>query len=198
MSAAKIVDVHAHMLSEDMMKRLAQGGAGARLRVDRHRRPRRDACSVGSIVQTPYARGGWDLDKRLADMEAAGIDMPGRLAGAADVPLRSRAQAHRGAVRDPERDAGRSCRGACRTSSWGSARVPMQSAGARRRRARARDQEARPQGHDDLQPRRGKEPRRSQARRGVGEGARRSARSFSCTRRRWRQPTGSAPIICAT
>ena len=74
MPANKIIDVHAHMLSEDMMKRLrkeapeigfelsAIDGHGATLR-------------IGAIVQTPYARGGWDLDKRLQDMEAAGIDL---------------------------------------------------------------------------------------------------------------------------
>ena len=74
MPATKIIDVHAHMLSEDMMQRLrkeapdmgfelsAKDGHGATLR-------------IGAIVQTPYARGGWDLDKRLADMESAGIDM---------------------------------------------------------------------------------------------------------------------------
>lgn len=74
MARKPIVDVHAHILSEDMMKRLrkeapelgfelsAIDGFGATLR-------------IGHIVQTPYARGGWDLDKRLADMEAAGVDM---------------------------------------------------------------------------------------------------------------------------
>ncbi len=74
MTASRIVDVHAHMLSQDMMKRLAKeapelsfslsdiDGFGATLK-------------IGSLVQTPYARGGWDLDKRLQDMEAAGIDM---------------------------------------------------------------------------------------------------------------------------
>ena len=72
--AAKIVDVHAHMLSEDMMRRLAKEAPELKFsltNVDAHGA----TMTVGSLVQTPYARGGWDLDKRLADMEAAGVDM---------------------------------------------------------------------------------------------------------------------------
>lgn len=74
MAASRIVDVHAHMLSEDMMKRLAKEAPELHFTItdiDAHGA----TLKVGSLVQTPYARGGWDLDKRLGDMEAAGIDM---------------------------------------------------------------------------------------------------------------------------
>jgi aminocarboxymuconate-semialdehyde decarboxylase len=73
MCARRIVDVHAHMLSEDMMKRLRKEAPDLAFEiadVDAHGA----TLKVGSLVQTPYARGGWDLDKRLADMEASGID----------------------------------------------------------------------------------------------------------------------------
>jgi aminocarboxymuconate-semialdehyde decarboxylase len=73
MSASRVVDVHAHMLSEDMMKRLKKEAPDLAFEitnVDAHGA----TLKVASIVQTPYARGGWDLDKRLQDMEAAGID----------------------------------------------------------------------------------------------------------------------------
>lgn len=86
MAASRIVDVHAHMLSEDMMKRLAKEAPELKFSltdVDAHGA----TMTIGSLVQTPYARGGWDLDKRLQDMEAAGIDMQVAAAGAADVPL---------------------------------------------------------------------------------------------------------------
>jgi len=74
MTAGKIVDVHAHMLSEEMMKRLAKEAPELNFSltgVDAHGA----TLTVGALVQTPYARGGWDLDKRIQDMETAGIDM---------------------------------------------------------------------------------------------------------------------------
>lgn len=74
MAATKIIDVHAHMLSEDMMKRLGKEAPELHFTItdiDAHGA----TLKVGSLVQTPYARGGWDLAKRLGDMEAAGIDM---------------------------------------------------------------------------------------------------------------------------
>ncbi len=74
MSAKKVIDVHAHMLSEPMMQRLRKEAPDMSFELsamDAHGA----TLKIGSIVQTPYARGGWDLDKRLQDMEAAGIDM---------------------------------------------------------------------------------------------------------------------------
>jgi aminocarboxymuconate-semialdehyde decarboxylase len=74
MTEAPIVDVHAHILTEEMMARMrkeapemgpemrAIDGYGAILR-------------VGAIIQKPFPRGGWDFDKRLADMDAAGVDV---------------------------------------------------------------------------------------------------------------------------
>ncbi len=73
MPQPRIIDVHAHMLNEDMMKRLAKEAPELKFSltdIDAHGA----TMTIGSLVQTPYARGGWDLDKRLQDMEAAGID----------------------------------------------------------------------------------------------------------------------------
>ncbi len=74
MAAAPVIDVHAHILSEDMMARLRREAPGTTFELSRV--TSYDATlTIGDIVQTPYPRGGWDLDKRLADMEAAGVDM---------------------------------------------------------------------------------------------------------------------------
>ena len=70
----KTIDVHAHILSEDTMRRMraeapeigptltevdAEGGV----------------LQVGSIVQRPFPRGAWDLEMRLRDLDAAGLDL---------------------------------------------------------------------------------------------------------------------------
>jgi aminocarboxymuconate-semialdehyde decarboxylase len=72
--AAPVIDVHAHILTEEMMRRMraeapdigptlsdidAEGGV----------------LRVKDIVQKPFPRGGWDVDKRLADLDFAGVDM---------------------------------------------------------------------------------------------------------------------------
>ena len=74
MTEAPVIDVHAHVLTEEMTARMRKeapdvgpemreiDGYGAILR-------------VGAIIQKPFPRGGWDLDQRLADMSAAGVDV---------------------------------------------------------------------------------------------------------------------------
>jgi aminocarboxymuconate-semialdehyde decarboxylase len=74
MTAAPVIDVHAHILTEEMMARMRKEAPGIGLEIgeiDGHGATLR----IGAIVQKPFPRGGWDLDKRLADMSAAGLDI---------------------------------------------------------------------------------------------------------------------------
>jgi aminocarboxymuconate-semialdehyde decarboxylase len=74
MTMAPVIDVHAHILTEDMMARMRKEApdVGPEIsEIDRHGATLR----VGAILQKPFPRGGWDLDTRLADMSAAGVDM---------------------------------------------------------------------------------------------------------------------------
>lgn len=74
MTSSPVIDVHAHILDEDMLARLSKEAPGVRFElsdVDADGTTLR----IGEIVQRPYPRGGWDLDRRLADMAAAGVDM---------------------------------------------------------------------------------------------------------------------------
>jgi aminocarboxymuconate-semialdehyde decarboxylase len=74
MTAAPVIDIHAHSLTEEMMARMRKEapGIGPEIsEIDGHGATLR----IGAIVQKPFPRGGWDLDKRLADMSAAGVDM---------------------------------------------------------------------------------------------------------------------------
>jgi aminocarboxymuconate-semialdehyde decarboxylase len=69
-----IIDVHAHILSEDMMQRMYKEAPeiGPKLsEVDADG----GTLKVANVVQRPFPRGGWDLEKRFADLEFAGIDM---------------------------------------------------------------------------------------------------------------------------
>jgi aminocarboxymuconate-semialdehyde decarboxylase len=68
----RIIDCHAHILTEPMMAAMRKeapaigptlsdlDAEGATLR-------------VGDVVQKPFPRGGWDLERRFADLDAAGV-----------------------------------------------------------------------------------------------------------------------------
>ena len=68
------IDVHAHILSEETISLMRKEAPkiGPRLeRID-------DDFAVLEVAGNPYRpfpRGGWDMSRRLSDMDAAGIDM---------------------------------------------------------------------------------------------------------------------------
>jgi aminocarboxymuconate-semialdehyde decarboxylase len=74
MTAARVIDAHAHILSEETMAlmRKAAPGIGPKLeRID-------DDFAVLTVAGSPYRpfpRGGWDMAKRFSDMDAAGVDV---------------------------------------------------------------------------------------------------------------------------
>ena len=74
MRTGRVIDAHAHILSEATMAlmRKEAPSIGPRLeRID-------DDFAVLTVAGSPYRpfpRGGWDMAKRFSDMDAAGIDM---------------------------------------------------------------------------------------------------------------------------
>jgi aminocarboxymuconate-semialdehyde decarboxylase len=74
MTAGRVIDAHAHILSEETMAlmRKAAPGIGPKLeRID-------DDFAVLTVAGSPYRpfpRGGWDMAKRFSDMDAAGVDV---------------------------------------------------------------------------------------------------------------------------
>lgn len=71
---APVIDVHAHILTEEMMRLMRNEAPeiGPRLsEVDAEG----GVLEVADVVQRPFPRGGWDLDKRFRDLDSAGIDL---------------------------------------------------------------------------------------------------------------------------
>jgi aminocarboxymuconate-semialdehyde decarboxylase len=74
MTTVRTIDVHAHILTEEMMRRMRSEAPdiGPTLsEVDEEG----GVLTVGSIVQRPFPRGAWDLEKRLRDMDEAEVDV---------------------------------------------------------------------------------------------------------------------------
>lgn len=74
MPNAKTVDTHAHILSDETMRLIAKEAPAISPRIT----PIDDEFSVlevGGVPYRPFPRGGWNLEKRLADMDFAGVDM---------------------------------------------------------------------------------------------------------------------------
>jgi len=75
MSRGVTIDIHAHMLPAETIRRLGQESP----RVAPKLVAQDDGSTVmeiaGKVVQRPMPRACWDLDLRLADMDAHGVDM---------------------------------------------------------------------------------------------------------------------------
>jgi aminocarboxymuconate-semialdehyde decarboxylase len=75
MSHAITIDIHAHMLPEETIRRLGKESP----RVAPKLIQQADGSTImeiaGKVVQRPMPRECWDLDLRLADMDRHGVDM---------------------------------------------------------------------------------------------------------------------------
>jgi aminocarboxymuconate-semialdehyde decarboxylase len=94
------IDVHAHILSEETISLMRKEApkVGPRLqRID-------DDFAVLEVAGTPYRpfpRGGWDMSRRLQDMDAAGIDVQ-VISNTPQTFLYNHEGAHRGALSPAE------------------------------------------------------------------------------------------------
>jgi aminocarboxymuconate-semialdehyde decarboxylase len=74
MSKTRTIDTHAHVLTEETMALLRQAASkvGPKLTpIDAESA----LLDVAGVVYKPFPRGGWDVERRLQDMDAAGVDM---------------------------------------------------------------------------------------------------------------------------
>ncbi|MBI2756776.1 MAG: amidohydrolase [Chloroflexi bacterium] len=66
------IDIHAHVLTEDMMARLGEADAVHAPRLE-ERQAEQATLVVGTFRFPAFPRGGWDVARRLADMDATGV-----------------------------------------------------------------------------------------------------------------------------
>ena len=74
MVEGRIVDVHAHILQQDTMELMRKEAPAIGPRLERIDDDFAVLDVAGSSYR-PFPRGAWDMEKRLADMDRAGIDM---------------------------------------------------------------------------------------------------------------------------
>jgi len=75
MTRPRTVDCHTHILGEEAMRRLARESPKVAPVMDKRGDP---ACKLtinGVVVQSPFPRELWDSERRLADMDAHGVDV---------------------------------------------------------------------------------------------------------------------------
>ena len=74
MTNGRVIDVHAHILSQETMHLMRKEAPAVGPRLE----PIDDdfaVLEVGGSTYRPFPRGAWDMARRLADLDAAGIDM---------------------------------------------------------------------------------------------------------------------------
>jgi aminocarboxymuconate-semialdehyde decarboxylase len=74
MPQVKVIDVHAHILAEETMRLMRREAPkiGPRITpIDAEF----GVLEVAGVPYRPYPRGGWDMERRLQDMDEASVDM---------------------------------------------------------------------------------------------------------------------------
>lgn len=74
MTKPRVIDAHAHILAEDTMALMRKEAPSIGPRLERIDDDFAVIDVAGSAYR-PFPRGAWDMQKRFADMDAAGIDM---------------------------------------------------------------------------------------------------------------------------
>lgn len=74
MQSAPIIDVHSHVLTEEtigLLQKEAPAIGLSKTAIDAESA----VLEVGGVPYRPFPRGGWDIERRLADMDKAGFDV---------------------------------------------------------------------------------------------------------------------------
>lgn len=74
MTKLRTIDTHTHILTDETMRLLAKEGAklAPALSEDDGAHSK---LTVAGVAYTPFPKGGWDIERRLKDMDAADIDV---------------------------------------------------------------------------------------------------------------------------
>jgi aminocarboxymuconate-semialdehyde decarboxylase len=72
MVTARTIDIHTHILTQETAALLSQAGAKVTITPDDAESA---ALDVGGVVYRPFPTGGFDIARRLQDMDATGVDV---------------------------------------------------------------------------------------------------------------------------
>jgi aminocarboxymuconate-semialdehyde decarboxylase len=73
MSQPRTIDTHTHILTDETMRLLAKEAPKLAPRLTAYD-DENGELEVAGVPYRPFPRGGWDIERRLQDMDAAGVD----------------------------------------------------------------------------------------------------------------------------
>jgi aminocarboxymuconate-semialdehyde decarboxylase len=73
MSQPRTIDTHTHILTDETMRLLAKEAPKLAPRLTAYD-DENGELDVAGVPYRPFPRGGWDIERRLQDMDAAGVD----------------------------------------------------------------------------------------------------------------------------
>jgi aminocarboxymuconate-semialdehyde decarboxylase len=74
MSQPRTIDTHTHILTDETMRLLAKEAPKLAPRLTQYDAENGE-LDVGGVAYRPFPRGGWDIERRFRDMDAAGVDV---------------------------------------------------------------------------------------------------------------------------
>ena len=170
MSKVRTIDTHTHICTLETAAMLTKAGAEGRS-PSRPTMRRHAAFDVGGVVYRPFPTGGFDIPRRLKDMDATGVDVH-VLSATPQTYLYDQEPALGAVLSAIQNDQMAKHIAAHPDALYGHRHAADAGSQARRRRTQARDDQARPQGLDVRLQRARQESGRSELRAAVGDGRR--------------------------
>ena len=164
---SRTIDTHTHVLADEAIKRLQKEIPSLGLKLTPLDADN-SVLEVAGVPYKPFPKGGHDIARRLADMDAGAGRHAGAVGDAADLALRPGSVRRRRAVGDPERRHGAAGQGASGSFRRHRHLADAGAATGRRRIAPRHDQARHARRHDRLQYQR-QESRRSELRAALGD-----------------------------
>ena len=191
MAKPRTIDTHTHILTQETAALLTKAGAKVTITPDNADNATFDV--VGTVYR-PFPTGGFDIPRRLKDMDATGVDVH-VLSATPQTYLYNQGEELSATLAAIQNDQMAKHIAAHPDRFMGIAHAADGLAQARRRRAQARHHQARLARRDVCLERQGRESGRSEFRAALGHGRRNSAPSCSCIPTTSPAPTASSPII---
>ena len=187
MAKPRTIDTHTHILTQETAALMSKAAPKVPVTIT-PTDAESAALDVGGVVYRPFPTGGFDIARRLRDMDAAGVDVH-VLSATPQTYLYNQEPALGAVLSAIQNDQMAKHIAAHPDRFMGIATLPMQASGARGRRAQARHDQARVARLDVRLQHHGQEPGRSELRAAVGDrGRARRVHVHPSQQRRRRRP----------